>query len=103
MHGDLSSAYGAQQPKIGGEVQPHQDSSFLYTDPPSVVGLWWALEDATLENGCLWSLPGSHASGVARRFFKTCERLSESSFALAIPASCILNIERSIELVSLIP
>ena len=47
-----------QQPKIGGEVAVHQDSTFLYTDPPTVVGLWLALEDATKENGCLWHLPG---------------------------------------------
>ena len=47
-----------QQPHIGGEVSAHQDSTFLYTDPPSVIGLWVALEDATKENGCLWSIPG---------------------------------------------
>ena len=61
-----------QQPKIGGEVRPHQDSTFLATDPPSVVGLWWALEDATKQNGCLWALPGSHKDGVARRFLRMC-------------------------------
>ncbi len=59
-----------QQPKIGGEVRPHQDSTFLRTDPPSVVGLWWALEDATKQNGCLWALPGAHAQGVARHFIR---------------------------------
>lgn len=37
-----------------------QDSTFLYTNPPSAVGFWYALEDATLENGCLSFLPGSH-------------------------------------------
>ncbi|KAK1334072.1 hypothetical protein QTO34_005072 [Cnephaeus nilssonii] len=32
------------------------DASFLYTEPLGrVLGLWMALEDATLENGCLWS------------------------------------------------
>ena len=41
-------------------MRPHQDSTFLYTDPPSVIGLWLALEDATVENGCLFSQPGSH-------------------------------------------
>lgn len=61
-----------QQPKIGGEVRPHQDSTFLATDPPSVIGLWWALEDATKQNGCLWALPGSHKDGVARRFLRMC-------------------------------
>jgi phytanoyl-CoA hydroxylase len=49
-----------QQPRIGGEVAIHQDSTFLYTDPPTVVGLWIALEDATKENGCLWTIPGEH-------------------------------------------
>lgn len=49
-----------KQPEIGGAVPPHQDSTFLYTDPPSATGFWYALEDATLENGCLSFLPGSH-------------------------------------------
>ena len=53
-------AFLLQQPQIGGEVAVHQDSTFLYTDPVSVVGLWVALEDATKENGCLWSIPGGH-------------------------------------------
>jgi phytanoyl-CoA hydroxylase len=43
-----------KQPRIGGEVVWHQDASFLMTQPQSVVGFWWALEDATLDNGCLW-------------------------------------------------
>lgn len=42
-------------------VSPHQDSTFLYTEPLGrVLGIWIALEDATLENGCLWFIPGSH-------------------------------------------
>ncbi|POR37624.1 Phytanoyl-CoA dioxygenase domain-containing protein 1 [Tolypocladium paradoxum] len=49
-----------KQPEIGGAVPPHQDSTFLYTSPPSAVGFWYALEDATLANGCLSFLPGSH-------------------------------------------
>jgi hypothetical protein len=53
-----------QQPGIGGEVIPHQDNTFLYTDPPSVVAFWVALEDATKENGCLWALPESHKGGT---------------------------------------
>jgi phytanoyl-CoA hydroxylase len=32
----------------------HQDASFLMTQPQSVVGFWWALEDANRDNGCLW-------------------------------------------------
>lgn len=66
----VQSMYICKQPGIGGEVVPHQDSAFLYTDPPSVVGLWIALEDATVDNGCLWALPGSHRSALSRRFVK---------------------------------
>ncbi|KAH3801110.1 hypothetical protein DPMN_154755 [Dreissena polymorpha] len=54
------------QPGIGGEVIPHQDSAFLFTDPMRLVCFWIALEDATLENGCLWFIPGSYKLGERR-------------------------------------
>jgi len=47
----LQSMYIFKQPGIGGEVACHQDSTFLYTDPLSVTGFWFALEDATIDNG----------------------------------------------------
>ncbi len=65
------SMYIFKQPGIGGEVHCHQDSTFLFTEPMSVIGLWFALEDATLENGCLWALPGAHHSGIKSRFLRT--------------------------------
>ena len=46
--------------KIGGVVDVHQDSTFLYTDPNTCIGFWFALEDATIENGCLWAKSGGH-------------------------------------------
>ena len=46
--------------KIGGVVDIHQDATFLYTEPSSCIGFWFALEDATKENGCLWAKPGGH-------------------------------------------
>jgi phytanoyl-CoA hydroxylase len=55
----LQSMVICKQPRIGGEVPPHQDSTFLYTDPPSAVGFWYALEDCTVENGCLSFCGGS--------------------------------------------
>jgi len=64
----LQSMLIFKQPAIGGEVTWHQDGSFLYTVPQSVIGFWFALEDATLENGCLWVLPGQHKSGLRSRF-----------------------------------
>jgi len=57
-----------KQPRIGGEVRPHQDSSYLYTEPESTIGLWFALEDASLENGCLWALPGGHKGPLESRY-----------------------------------
>ena len=60
-----------KQPRIGGEVVWHQDASFLISDPVSVVGLWWALEDATRDNGCLWVAPGAHRGPLRERFVRT--------------------------------
>jgi ectoine hydroxylase-related dioxygenase (phytanoyl-CoA dioxygenase family) len=42
----------------------HQDEHFIPTRDRSLAGVWIALDDATIENGCLWVLPGSHAPGV---------------------------------------
>lgn len=42
----------------------HQDESFIPTRDRSLTAVWIALDDATVENGCLWVLPGSHARGV---------------------------------------
>jgi len=53
-----------KQPFIGGEVVPHQDSTFLHTEPHSATGLWFALEDCHLHNGCLEFVPGSHTKGL---------------------------------------
>lgn len=67
----LQSMVICKQPEIGGRVPPHQDSTFLYTDPPSAVGFWIALEDATVENGCLSFAKGSHRrSPVTSRFVR---------------------------------
>jgi phytanoyl-CoA hydroxylase len=66
----IQSMYIFKQPHIGGEVTCHQDATYLYTEPVTVLGLWVALEDATLENGCMWALPGGHASGLKSRFVR---------------------------------
>lgn len=55
--------------RIGGVVDVHQDSTFLYTEPDTCVGFWFALEDATKENGCLWAMPGGHRTTL-RSWFK---------------------------------
>ena len=69
----LQSMYIFKQPNIGGEVTCHQDSTFLYTEPIDIVGLWFALEDATVENGCLWAIPGGHRDGLKSRWMRARE------------------------------
>jgi len=60
-----------KQPEIGGVVVPHQDGTFLMNDPLKVIGVWIALEDADLENGCLWFIPGSHSKPITRKMVRT--------------------------------
>lgn len=69
----LQSMYIFKQPNIGGEVTCHQDATFLYTEPPSVTGFWFAIEDATKENGCMWAIPGGHKFGLKKRFVRAAE------------------------------
>src|SRR5688572_20189198 len=83
----LQSMYIFKQPNIGGEVTCHQDATFLFTEPMSVVGLWFALEDATTENGCLYALAGGHKAGLKARFVRAeeggarFEKLDENAWA----------------------
>lgn len=64
----LQSMVIFKQPGIGAPVGMHQDASFLRTEPMSVTGFWIALEDATVENGCLLAVPGGHR-GRLRKWF----------------------------------
>jgi phytanoyl-CoA hydroxylase len=42
----------------------HQDEYFIPTRDRSLCGAWIALDDAVIENGCMWMQPGSHKPGV---------------------------------------
>lgn len=64
----IQSMYIFKHARIGGVVDVHQDSSFLYTEPASCVGFWFALEDATVQNGCLWAVPGGHRTSLRSWF-----------------------------------
>jgi phytanoyl-CoA hydroxylase len=55
------SVYIPKCPKgVGSKVRPHQENTFAYTCPTSALVLWIALEDATVENACMWGIPGSN-------------------------------------------
>jgi len=63
--------YIFKQARTGGVVNSHQDSTFLYTTAKqSCLGLWLALDDSTVDNGCLWVRPKSHREPVRRQFKK---------------------------------
>lgn len=66
----LQSMYIFKPPRIGGEVYCHQDSTFLYTDPESCIGFWFALEDATIENGCMHFIPGGHKGPLKKLHYR---------------------------------
>ena len=75
------SMYIFKSPKYGSPAPPHRDGSFLYnpkididekgerdfTAGENIIGLWLALEDADLENSCLWAVPGSHLQTESRQ------------------------------------
>ncbi len=42
----------------------HQDEDYIPTRDRSLIGAWIALDDATIENGCLWIIPGSQKPGI---------------------------------------
>ncbi len=51
--------------KKGGVVAWHQDYSYwTRTKPIAHITCWCALDDATIENGCLQYIPGSHGWGL---------------------------------------
>lgn len=75
----LQSMYIFKQPRIGGEVTCHTDHTYLWTEPRSVVGFWFAIDDATTENGCMWALPGGHRLPVRSR-----SRLNEAGTATVL-------------------
>ena len=62
------SMYIFKQPQIGGEIRWHQDATYFVTEPVSVTTFWFALEDAAVDNGCLWVQPGGHRTPLRERF-----------------------------------
>lgn len=54
--------------KMRGNTMPfhwHQDNAYGELDPYTAVTCLTALDDAAVENGCLWLIPGSHRQGQA--------------------------------------
>ena len=96
------SMYIFKQPGIGGEVGWHQDATFFDTTPISVTTFWFALEDATLDNGCLWVQPGGHRGPLRERYVRDADKVwmekldatpwpqGDAAVALPVPAGSLV-------------
>lgn len=86
LHGVVSSLIGSdpilfqemalvKPPLIGSEKPWHQDNAYFSVSPlEQVIGVWIALDDAAVENGCMHVIPGGHLEGGFRHHHGTdCE------------------------------
>ena len=77
-------------PYIGSEKPWHQDNAYFNHLPLELVGTAWvALDDATVDNGCMHVLPGQHRRGPLRHHHTIdCEIVADRldpSLAVPVP------------------
>jgi phytanoyl-CoA hydroxylase len=77
-------------PRVGSEKPWHQDTAYFDWLPlGGIVGCWIALDPATVENGCMQVIPGTHNEGpVAHFHHRDCQIADERvqvNRAIAIP------------------
>lgn len=53
-----------KQPHGSEPVLWHQDNGYTYVEPQAYLTCWVALTDATIDNGCVWVVPGVHRRGT---------------------------------------
>lgn len=77
-------------PRIGREKPWHQDCAYFdYPQGTQVVGIWLALDEALVENGCMHVIPGSQVEGPVvhfqRRDWQICDTEVQTQRCLALP------------------
>jgi len=77
-------------PRLGREKPWHQDHAYFdYPLGTPVVGVWIALDAATIENGCMQLLPGRHREGpivhFQRRDWQICDNVILGTRSVAAP------------------
>ena len=77
-------------PRLGRDKPWHQDHAYFQLElNTKVVGCWIALDEATIENGCMVIAPGSHRQGPVvhfrRRDWQICDTDVDTSGAVAVP------------------
>jgi len=87
------------KPPQGGREKPwHQDHAYFELPlTTTVVGVWIALDEATVDNGCMIVYPGSHRAGPVvhfqRRDWQICDTETREKEILAVPlkpGGCLL-------------
>jgi phytanoyl-CoA hydroxylase len=78
------------KPPRGREKPWHQDKAyFTYTPETPVVGLWIAIDEATVANGCMRVRTASHRAGPAihfqRRDWQICDTDGRENEVVAVP------------------
>jgi ectoine hydroxylase-related dioxygenase (phytanoyl-CoA dioxygenase family) len=69
---DLYYNQAATKPPERGRIFSwHQDSGYVHTEPLEYLTCWTAITDSTLENGCIWIIPGSHKWGLLEHVQET--------------------------------
>lgn len=91
----LQSLALVKPPEIGIPKAWHQDTPYFPIAPVTeTVGLWIALDRATLENGCMQVVPGSHRQGpVPHIQGETGWRLDDAASARAQAAAVAVPVE----------
>lgn len=95
----FSTHFVCKPPFDGKRVPWHEDSAYWrkVLDPMDVVTVWLAIDDSTLENGCMSIIPRSHANGYSaydplpagQQVFDSEIRRGEFDEGAAVP--CILQ------------
>jgi phytanoyl-CoA hydroxylase len=53
-----------KQPNGSEPVLWHQDNGYTYVEPQAYLTCWIAIDDATIDNGCIHVMPGAHRNGT---------------------------------------
>ena len=79
----------AKSAETGHKVDIHQDGCSLFTNPSSGIVFWYALEDTTVENGCLEVAPGTHRAEPlkCRAIVGECGRVKFIDVDTSVPAN----------------
>ena len=82
------------KPPYGNHTAFHLDNPFWSFSSPNAISIWVALDDATLANGCLWYLPGTHqqatyqATGIGENLGSLFKMYPQWKHLEAVPAVC---------------